>query len=174
VTRLHTRRHHAGIETTDGIAAVLSEDRVKGLVRLVGRVEGYVNPRDAIALPTSLPRSGWTPVLGEHPLRKLVFSYDHPATNAMATSARSARNAPSRTNPTAGGLLVGPCSDLRAEPELDATLAKVEHRPRHVAVSLLILEHRVPVGKAENLGDTLSVDQVICVNANHQIDSLHR
>jgi hypothetical protein len=44
------------METTDGIAAVLSEDRAKGLVRLVGRVEGRRNPRDAIALPTSLPR----------------------------------------------------------------------------------------------------------------------
>ncbi len=80
---LRTRRHHAGIETTDGIAAVHSEDWVKGLVRLVGRVEGRGNPRDAIALPTSLPRgvlldgrrvirtrlpprSGCTPVLGEH------------------------------------------------------------------------------------------------------------
>jgi hypothetical protein len=50
------------METTDGIAAVLSEDRAKGLVRLVGRVEGRRNPRDAIALPTSLPRSGCTPV----------------------------------------------------------------------------------------------------------------
>jgi hypothetical protein len=52
---LRARRHHAGIETTDGIAAVLSEDRVKGLVRLVERVKGRVNPQDAIALPTSLP-----------------------------------------------------------------------------------------------------------------------
>ncbi len=39
-----------GIETTDVIAAVLSEDRGKGLVRLVGRVKGRRNPQDAIAL----------------------------------------------------------------------------------------------------------------------------
>jgi hypothetical protein len=50
---LATPRRH---RDDDGITAVLSEDRVKGLVRLVERVKGRGNPQDALALPTSLPR----------------------------------------------------------------------------------------------------------------------
>jgi hypothetical protein len=45
-------------------------------------------------------------------------------------------------------LLVSPALDIGSEPELDATLAEVEHRLRHVAVPLLILQHGVAVSEA--------------------------
>jgi hypothetical protein len=41
---------------------------------------------------------------------------------------------------------------LGIEPELYATLAKVENRSRHVVVPALVLEHRVAMGRAEHVG----------------------
>lgn len=110
----------------------------------------------------------------QHPLGKLVFSYDQPATNGMATSARSPRETTSRATPTGPGLLIRPDGDLRAEPKLDAALTEVEHRPRHISVSLLVLEHRVPISEAEDLRHALRVDQVVSVDVDHLQDSLHR
>jgi hypothetical protein len=102
----------------------------------------------------------------QHPLGKLVSSYDQP-TGMGTPGARSARETTSRATPTGPGLLIRPGGDLRAEPKLDAALTEVEHRPRHVSVSLLVLEHRVPISEAEDLRHALRVDQVVSVGADH-------
>jgi hypothetical protein len=57
--------------------------------------------------------------------------------------------------------LLDPSCDLRAEPELDAAFTKVDDRLGHVVVGSLILADGVAVRQAENVGDALSVDQVI-------------
>ncbi len=72
-----------------------------------------------------------------------------------------------------GGLLLRPSDNLGAEPELDASLAEVEHGPWHVAVPLLVLVHGISVGKAEDFGDAVCVDQVVGINRSH-FASLHR
>jgi hypothetical protein len=70
--------------------------------------------------------------------------------------------------------LLGPPDYFRAKPEFDSALAEIENGPRHIAVALLILEHGVAVCKAENLGDAVRVEQVLCVDSWRHDLSLHR
>jgi hypothetical protein len=76
---------------------------------------------------------------------------------AYRQGSTSTRRTARRTCSAASRLLVGPSLDLGTQPELDTALAEVENRLRHVAVPLLILEHRVAVGQAENLRNSLRV-----------------
>ena len=78
-----------------------------------------------------------------------------------------------RTRSATSRLLVGPSLDLGTQPELDAALSEIENRSRHIAVPLLVLEHRVAIGQTEDLGNALRVDQVTGVDVDHRA-SLHR
>lgn len=94
---------------------------------------------------------------------------------AAATDAttRSAGGTPCGACSPGSGLPLGPFEDLGAKPEFDAALTKVEHRSRHVAVALLVLEHGVAMGEAQKLCYALRVDQVIRFDP-HNDASLHR
>jgi hypothetical protein len=61
-------------------------------------------------------------------------------------------------------LALCPPLDLGSEPELDTTLAEVDDRSRHVFVSLLILADGIAVGEFEDVGDALSVEEMLCLD----------
>lgn len=69
-----------------------------------------------------------------------------------------------RTCSALRSLLSGPPLDLGPQPELYATRSKVEHGLRHVGVAPLVLRDGIPVCKAEDLGNALRVNQVLCVD----------
>jgi hypothetical protein len=50
-----------------------------------------------------------------------------------------------------------PSLDLRTKPELHAPLAEIDRGRWHVLVLPLVLEHGVPVGEAQDVGDALGV-----------------
>lgn len=63
--------------------------------------------------------------------------------------------------PPIGGLADGPFRDLGPKPEFHPALAEVDYRPGHVGVSVLVDAHRVVTRDAKDLGDAVSVDEVI-------------
>jgi hypothetical protein len=66
--------------------------------------------------------------------------------------------------PALGFKLDSPGFDVRPEPQLDATIAKVNSGPGHVAVSLLVLADRVGVGEPERRRYATRIDQVFDVD----------
>jgi hypothetical protein len=78
----------------------------------------------------------------------------------------------SRGSATTSALLTGPafigelsCPSfyLRSQPELDATIAKLPNRTRHIAIPMLIDADGVAVGEAEEFRDAVRVKEVIYV-----------
>src|SRR5206468_12468341 len=65
------------------------------------------------------------------------------------------------TRGTARGLPAGPPFDARPRPELSPPLPEVQDGTRHVGISALIKADAVAMGEAQDLGDDLSVDQVL-------------
>jgi hypothetical protein len=61
-------------------------------------------------------------------------------------------------------LLRSPSFNLGTQPELDSTIAELAYRPRHVVVPVLVHAYRVAVGKTEELGYPVRVEQVVHVN----------
>ena len=78
-----------------------------------------------------------------------------------ATTPVSVRGATLRTRSYTRSLLCSPSLDLGPQPELYTTGSKVEHGLRHVGVAPLVLGDGIPVGKAEDFGNALCVDQVL-------------
>lgn len=56
---------------------------------------------------------------------------------------------------------ITPRGNVDPEPHLAAALSEVDHGPRHVEIPPLIKRDRVALGKAQHVGNTLSVDQFI-------------
>jgi len=54
-----------------------------------------------------------------------------------------------------------PAFDLGSEPEPWPTATEVNHRPRHVGITRLVLADGVSVGETEDLGYIVGVDEVI-------------
>jgi hypothetical protein len=84
---------------------------------------------------------------------------------AMAAAAHRLRlpsttDAALRACSSASALLRGPGLDLRAKPELDPAVTKVNHGTRHVVIPALIETDAVAVRKPERIRDSLSVHEV--------------
>jgi len=62
-----------------------------------------------------------------------------------------------------GGDLGSPSFDLWPKPELHTAVAELANGARHVRVAMLIHAHRVAVGEAEKLGDTVRVEEIVNV-----------
>lgn len=60
--------------------------------------------------------------------------------------------------------LAGPGRDLGSEPELAATHAHVDHGPGHVGVTPLVAADTVELREAQDLGDSVRVDQVFDID----------
>jgi hypothetical protein len=58
-------------------------------------------------------------------------------------------------------LASGPLLDLRAKPEFHAAFTEIDDRAGHVGVALLVDAHRVVARVAKDLGDAVSVDEVV-------------
>ena len=65
------------------------------------------------------------------------------------------------TRPALGLLARVPLLDLGPEPQLDSTLTKVEYGSRHVFVAVLVDADGVVVGKAEQFGDAVGVEEIV-------------
>jgi excisionase family DNA binding protein len=63
--------------------------------------------------------------------------------------------------PSIGGLAGGPLRDLGAKPEFHPALAEVDHRAGHVGVAVLVDAHSVVACDAEDLGDPVSVNEIV-------------
>jgi len=53
-----------------------------------------------------------------------------------------------------------PTDDLRLQPELNATLAEINDRTRHVGVPTLVETDAVAVREPEHFSDALGVDEI--------------
>ncbi len=78
-----------------------------------------------------------------------------------------------RTCPSVSPPPGDPLQDLRSQPEPRPTPTEIHHRSRHVGVSLLIGGDRVSVAQAEEIRDTLRIDQVVGVDLRGHVASLH-
>src|SRR5690242_9029235 len=86
------------------------------------------------------------------------------------TSVRSGGGAPPTTGPALGGQLCCPPFDLGAKPKLDAPIAELAHRTRHIVVPVLVDADGVPVGKTEELGNAVCVEEIVDVHLSaHEI-----
>jgi len=54
-----------------------------------------------------------------------------------------------------------PVLDLGTQPELHTALTKVDHRARHIRVTVLVDAHGVVTRHAKDFGDAVSVKKVI-------------
>jgi hypothetical protein len=81
---------------------------------------------------------------------------------SRATSAASATRG---TGATACRLLGRPEFDVGLEPDLHPSVAEIEHRPWHVRIPVLVEAHGVAVGKAEQVGYAVGVDEIIDVDS---------
>jgi len=69
-------------------------------------------------------------------------------------------------------LTLKPVLDLRSEPELGSASSSVKYRPRHVLVATHIEVHGVGVGEPEQLGDLVSVHEVVDINLATHVGTL--
>ena len=76
------------------------------------------------------------------------------------TEVSSPRGSATRSGSAGRGLLSRPLLDLRPEPKLRAATAEIEHRTRHIGISVLVDAHRARVREAEDLGDITRVNKV--------------
>jgi len=82
----------------------------------------------------------------------------------------SASRSPSRAGTTLSCLHLGPAFDFRTQPELHPSIAEVDDRTRHVVVPALVEANAVAMRQPEDVGDHLSVDEVLGADARtHQI-----
>lgn len=54
-----------------------------------------------------------------------------------------------------------PALDFRSQPKARPAATEIKDWARHVWVAVHVLTHRVAVGKAENPGDVVCVDEVV-------------
>jgi len=88
-----------------------------------------------------------------------------------ASPRQSARTTTTRTRPATLHLTRPPLRNVGTQPELHATLAEVEYRSWHVVVAALVLEHGVAMREAEQVGDALSIQKILCMDLwSHEVD----
>lgn len=58
----------------------------------------------------------------------------------------------------------GPRANLRFLPEPRPSGSQVHHRPRHVGVSPLVGAHAVAMREAKEIGDALSIDEILGIH----------
>jgi hypothetical protein len=73
----------------------------------------------------------------------------------------SAGHSPTGSRPPLGGDLRRPAPNFCSQPKLASSAPKIEHRPGHVRVSTLINADGIAHAEAEDVGDAVSVDQII-------------
>ena len=78
------------------------------------------------------------------------------------------------TGPALSGSFRLPALDFRTEPEHRPSRAEVDDRTGHVRVARLILADSVSVGETQDLGDVVSVDQVVDEDSSRHGKSLRR
>lgn len=164
-----------------GITKAISESGIDSLVRLVGR-RGLRCARDVFAVPTS-PPAGVLPVgaRASKPAPRRAVMTDrseriarttnppllrltHRSRRPTALRLTSTTDAALRTCASASLPSCGPVFDLGTQPELHAARAQVEHRLRHVGVSLPILGDCVAVSEAKDFGNALCVKEILGVH----------
>jgi hypothetical protein len=59
---------------------------------------------------------------------------------------------------------VAPGHDLRLEPEKRPSRTKIDDGSRHVRIAPLIDGHGCPLSQAQDLSDTLGIDEVVSVH----------
>jgi hypothetical protein len=65
-----------------------------------------------------------------------------------------------------------PSLDLWTQPQAGTARSEVEDWPRHVGIPPLVLADRVAVAQPEDLGDVVSVDEVVDDNSPRHASSL--
>jgi len=94
----------------------------------------------------------------------LAHTSDAPCLNCARDTGCSAIGlSPGTTpaRPTARSLLLRPALDVRPQPKLYPPLPEIQDGTRHVVISALIEADAVAMGEAQDLGNDLSVDQVL-------------
>jgi hypothetical protein len=66
-----------------------------------------------------------------------------------------------------------PTLDFGPEPQLRTAATKIEHRSRHIHISLLIHAHGVPQVQAEDLSDSVRIDQIFGGDVRTRRSSVH-
>jgi hypothetical protein len=68
-----------------------------------------------------------------------------------------------------GTALFKPVQNLASPPNKKTPVPERDHRTRHVGIAALVAAHAVALSEAEEISDTLSIDEVISVD-----DGRHR
>jgi hypothetical protein len=103
---------------------------------------------------------------GDRSLKHHSFLRDSPPDDVLASGFdESASRATTRAGAPSRRLLNRPACNIWLEPDQDASVAKVEDRPRHIRIPMLVDAHRIPVCKPEQLGHAVGVDEIVDVDS---------
>jgi hypothetical protein len=70
-----------------------------------------------------------------------------------------------RASTSMGSLAGRPPLDVGTQPELDAALTQIDYWLGHIVVPLLVLADGIPVRQAEDVRNTLRVEQILGCNS---------
>jgi hypothetical protein len=89
----------------------------------------------------------------------------NPSSSCEVLVATSPASTTGGTGTTARRLLGRPAFDVGLEPDLDPSVAKIEDRPWHVRISVLVDAHGVAVGKPKSIGYAVGIDEIVDVDS---------